>query len=1488
MGERGEFCGNCGELFPKENERVSANGVARNAPALLVKPCGNPNCQEELDARLDFCPFCSSEQYTAEVHAVPTVSTTFQRVDASALNEVTTSTTISKDEAHALVLIAEATPSEPLQTKVEIENSEGKTQRSSGAEVVVSETGRSITESTEPSLKNVSKGVDQRSSEEVEARIRAEQEVCQRAEQEAAKHKSEEARVRAEQQERASVKEQARIRAEEEVRFRLEAEALRKAAEELAHKRSEAEVARKLVEEEARRVAEDEARRRAEAPLEILTDNTDVEIQPHIVSNGLPDIRVEQAETVAVDPAAGVVNASESLQDTSKRIGEGPPRQSLSIDMRSLVGEINALIDHYNDNVSGSTKQRGDAHEDANKNLQNADKLLGGRKTELAGNRESQSEQAKTLLGNVDKANEWALDHLRRQSVSPDANLSLTPASLPPQKNAFKEAERLFKEANAILQSLHKIKKPENSGKIFLAIGLVGFVISICAAAGASPGEGGVAFFLINVLSLGVATAIAVAGHAMARSQMKSEFARWLNQKAVVERYIASGKEYADAEYQRELSAAELRFKQAQQSREESIRRSNDEYTSGLTALRKKALPQIQQLKARCEVLYTDAQFAVRDWETGAWNDWQPATTPSFAACMGQLKIGPIEPAPGHQDLDISFVVPAIVPFASGKEGRGLLFKCSGAAKERAARNVQSLITRLIATVPPGKVRFTFIDPVGLGQNASGFMQLADYDESLVSGKVWTEPPHIEQKLLELTEHMETVIQKYLRNDFESIEQYNANAGEIAEAYRVLVVFDFPVNFTETAARRLVSVAENGPRCGVYTVVIMDTSAEKRLPFGFTPSDLERASNVIEHDSGRFVWLDNYFKQHKLGLDQPPHAELSKHILNVVGAVAKTALNVQVPYSKLLARAGLTDGALWKNTTENVIESPLGPHGANKIQSLTLGEKTAHHAIIVGRTGSGKSNLMHVIITSLALSYSPEEIELYLIDFKQGVEFKPYAVAPLPHAKVIAIESEREFGISVLNRLNEQLKDRGEKFREQNVSNISDYRKKVGVLPRILLLVDEFQEFFSQDDNISSQARVILDRLVRQGRSQGIHVMLGSQTLKGASDLPHSIISQMGVRIALQCTEADARQIMGDDNLVNRQLTRPGEAIYNPESGQVEANKLFQVALFTEGDRETYLSKITQLARSDERSFASPIIFEGNEPAKIESCLPLQEKIESEDWPVKLKVADGWLGEPIAIRPPVTARFRRQGGSNLLVVTRDEQQGVGTALASLVSLLSQYAPGSAQFFIVNLTTAESEWNEVPDSIKNLFQHDIQVVGRRNLIDVMQSLATLAEERASDEKSGYSEIFLLFLGLHRARDLRDDHDGVSSYFKSGDESGQDAKALFAKIMREGPESGIHVIAWCDAYANVARIDRRLIGEFAMRVAGPMSSDDSQHVIDDAFASKLDRPHRAIFFDEEQPGHLEKFRPYAIPEIRWIKSIADQLRARDGKSKTASGG
>ncbi len=134
-------------------------------------------------------------------------------------------------------------------------------------------------------------------------------------------------------------------------------------------------------------------------------------------------------------------------------------------------------------------------------------------------------------------------------------------------------------------------------------------------------------------------------------------------------------------------------------------------------------------------------------------------------------------------------------------------------------------------------------------------------------------------------------------------------------------------------------------------------------------------------------------------------------------------------------------------------------------------------------------------------------------------------------------------------------------------------------MPRILLIVDEFQEFFVEDDKIAQEVTLLLDRLVRQGRAFGMHVILGSQTLGGQYSLPKATLGQMAVRIALQCSEADAHLILSEDNTAARLLTRPGEAIYNDANGMIEGNNLFQVVWLSDERRESYLEKIQEMSR---------------------------------------------------------------------------------------------------------------------------------------------------------------------------------------------------------------------------------------------------------------------------------------------------------------------
>jgi S-DNA-T family DNA segregation ATPase FtsK/SpoIIIE len=874
-------------------------------------------------------------------------------------------------------------------------------------------------------------------------------------------------------------------------------------------------------------------------------------------------------------------------------------------------------------------------------------------------------------------------------------------------------------------------------------------------------------------------------------------------------------------------------------------------------------------------------------WNDPVWADWTPQTKVPAGVRFGQLAVKPdLIPHSQPQDARLKdaapphYVFPAHLPFP---EQCSLLIKAADETRNQAVQTLQAVMLRFLTGLPPGKCRFTIIDPVGLGENFAAFMHLADYDEALVTNRIWTEAQHIEQRLVDLTEHMENVIQKYLRNQYKSIEEYNEQAGEVAEPYRILVVANFPTNFSAEAARRLVSIASSGGSCGVYVLTSVDT--KHAMPQGFRLADLEQVSLILGLKEGRIIWKDDDFNKYPLQLDAPPGDAFLTPLLHKIGAKAKDANRVEVSFDFLAP----TNDQYWSSDSRPGIDVPLGRAGATKRQHLRLGQGTAQHVLIAGKTGSGKSTLLHVLVTNISLLYSPDEIELYLVDFKKGVEFKTYAMHALPHARVIAIESEREFGLSVLQRLDAELKYRGDRFRDLNVHDLKSYRDATGKpLPRILLVVDEFQEFFVEDDKVAQEAALLLDRLVRQGRAFGLHVLLGSQTLGGAYTLARSTIDQMAVRIALQCSEADAHLILSRDNSAARLLSRPGEAIYNDANGLVEGNDVFQVVWLPDDRREKELRRIQELTRTRYDGAVRPqIVFEGNAPADPAKNHLLDRLLAAPAWPETVRAAQAWLGEAIAIKDPTAAVFRPQSGSNLIIIGQQEDAALGSMCTMLASLAAQHPPASlgcvathptnsaARFCILDGSPVDDPHAGFLSRFAGVAPHPVQSGAWREVPVMLNELADEVDRRQKDHDTEAPSIYLFVYGLHRFRDLRkaDDDFGFS---RRGEEKPNPSKQ-FLTILREGPPVGVHTIVWCDSVNNVNRsLDRAGLREFEMRVLFQMSAADSSNLIDSPVANKLGL-HRALFHSEDR-GQPEKFRPYGIPGEGWMEMVRERLRGR----------
>jgi hypothetical protein len=922
----------------------------------------------------------------------------------------------------------------------------------------------------------------------------------------------------------------------------------------------------------------------------------------------------------------------------------------------------------------------------------------------------------------------------------------------------------------------------------------------------------------------------------------------------------------------REALEKELKF--LEDVEKEALQQIEQQFNTALNAVKADREGRISALEERLRTEYAEFKNqtlqSFQDWFRGwkervnrlreemgrwgaGWREWQSERWVPVSEPLAFLRLGEwrrtIEIGPLRETVSL----PALVPF---RGAAGLFRSASGASREAVIRSFQSLGFRLLASVPPGKLRFTFIDPVGLGQNVAPLLHLKEFDESdedsLVTSRAWVDAEHIRRQLKSLKEHIATVVQERLRDQYPNIEAYNREAGEVAVPYRVLMVLDFPANFSDEAAQDLLAIARTGSQVGVFTIVHCDPG--RKLPYDFKVEELAQSLRVAEWD---------VFNEWSLVLDEPPPQELRNVLIQKWGAEAKEGMKVEVPFAKLLQLSELIpwweeSGADKKpKSTADAVEVPLGLITARKVQPLVLGKGTWNHALIVGRTGSGKSNLMHIIVTTAALKYAPEELRMYLVDLKT-VEFAVYR--ELPHAEAVAVDADREFALSIIEGLDQEMLKRMEAFR--GIANdLAEYREKTGqTMPRILLLVDEFQVLFEQDDQVAEKAGRLLDRLVRQGRAFGIHVLLGSQSLAGHS-LPRSTLDQMAVRIALQCSEADSRLVLAEDNPAARRLSRPGQAIYNSANGLIEGNTEFQVALFSDRDREEYVRLIAE--KSDRR----PLVFEGNKPARLEDCAPLMARLQA--GPLSsVRLVESWIGEPVAIRPPVAVRWSRRSGNHLLVVTREEEEGVGVLMSAVVSLCVQYPAQRLRVYIADFSTPEAEWAEISEVLQATFPEQIQVLGRRELLRTLTELQEMVRRFVEEGSVIREDHYLVLVGVHRIRDLRLSDDVG---FRLGEETSLHPSEQLTAILRDGPEAGIHVLMWCDTVGNLQRyVDRRALREIGLRVAGPMSEEDSMHLIDSPAAARLDKPHRMVFYDDERPGMLEKFRPYVVRDLAWLQN------------------
>lgn len=240
---------------------------------------------------------------------------------------------------------------------------------------------------------------------------------------------------------------------------------------------------------------------------------------------------------------------------------------------------------------------------------------------------------------------------------------------------------------------------------------------------------------------------------------------------------------------------------------------------------------------------------------------------------------------------------------------------------------------------------------------------------------------------------------------------------------------------------------------------------------------------------------------------------------------------------------------------------PIGEAGANPVY-FSMGEKSdVYHALIGGATRTGKTTLLNNLIVSACETYTPQQLQLTLMDFKDGVSFWEYD--GLAHVAALYAPQDADFpaALQCLAAFEQQMAARYGQFRTQRVARLADYNRVAAEpLPRCVLIADEVQSLFEgRDYKQKAEVKRILSSLAKKGAAAGMHMILSTQSFQNV-ELESDVKDQFHLRVGLRhASGAGCRALMGRDNDAMLNLER-FTAIYNSHQGEERHNRLLALS----------------------------------------------------------------------------------------------------------------------------------------------------------------------------------------------------------------------------------------------------------------------------------------------------------------------------------------
>ena len=537
-------------------------------------------------------------------------------------------------------------------------------------------------------------------------------------------------------------------------------------------------------------------------------------------------------------------------------------------------------------------------------------------------------------------------------------------------------------------------------------------------------------------------------------------------------------------------------------------------------------------------------------------------------------------------------------------------------------------ILRVLQISPLNKIELILIDTKKIGQGFN-FLRPIFNNNFIYKQKVLTTIEEIKDGIKDLSLYIEYILQKQL-SGYKNFTEYNQKNSKSLLPLKVLIINGYPEQFENESLFHLDRIIKFGGIAGINSFILLDKIDEKNETFKKYEKNILKYSKNLDE-----IGQEYEFRSLKptLSFDFLPKKEDIRNFLNQINEAYKKTSTIKGEID-----AFWNESEFYSKSSGEGVSIPIGWDENEDVVYFEFGyDYSEHHTLIGGRSGSGKSNLVNIIIQNLAFFYSPDEIELFLLDYKEGVEFNSYTNPLLNHTSLIAINSNVSYGVTFLEYIISEKDRRSELFKKANVKDFKEYRKN-HKLSRIVIIIDEFQTLFTTKEK--DKVEKMFAEILRKGRSFGIHLILSTQTLSGVDITSlNQLKSQIGNRFALAMGEDDSRNFLSMTNEEAARLKGKPEGIFNNNAGNVSGNKKIFIPYASRENLNYLLDKVSKTSQKNQNK-----IYDGEKAIP----LPQKEYFKNSNFEIILGKEQDFLESDFKIK------FNAEFGNNLLIVGKNK------------------------------------------------------------------------------------------------------------------------------------------------------------------------------------------------------------------------------------------